>query len=93
MARSLTETVEGCLHSRTKPLYSGQECVGRRCRLCGVNLFRDAAGYTAGLLAGLEWAYSQDTLCCHVYGTPTDAVSKAIAHVKATGELPGEARA
>ena len=50
-----------------------------------------AAGYTAGLLAGLEWAYSQDTLCCHVYGTPTDAVSKAIAHVKATGALPGEA--
>ena len=48
-------------------------------------------GYTAGLLAGLEWAYSQDTLCCHVYGTPTDAVSKAIAHVKATGALPGEA--
>jgi len=50
-----------------------------------------AAGFTAGLLAGLEWAYSQDTLCCHVYGTPTDAVSKAIAHVKATGALPGEA--
>jgi hypothetical protein len=47
-----------------------------------------AAGYTAGLLAGLEWAYSQDTLCCHVYGTPTDAVSKAIAHVKASGALP-----
>jgi len=52
-----------------------------------------AAGFTAGLLAGLEWAYSQDTLCCHVYGTPTDAVSKAIAHVKATGALPGEAGA
>ena len=47
-----------------------------------------AAGFTAGLLAGLEWAYSQDTLCCHVYGTPTDAVSKAIAHVKASGALP-----
>ena len=46
--------------------------------------------YTAGLLRALEWAYSQDTLCCHVYGTPTDAVSKAIAHVKATGELPSD---
>ena len=55
--------------------------------------FIRAAGFTAGLLAGLEWAYSQDTLCCHVYGTPTDAVSKAIAHVKATGALPGEAGA
>lgn len=35
----MSEPGTGCLHSRTRPLYGGTECIGRRCRLCGARMF------------------------------------------------------
>jgi len=34
----MSVTIE-CLHSRTRPLYIGAKCVGRQCRLCGMQMF------------------------------------------------------
>jgi hypothetical protein len=51
-----------------------------------------AAGYKAGLLAGLRWAVTK-TLPHYrgAAGIEYQAVEDAIAHVEATGELPEEA--
>jgi hypothetical protein len=44
-----------------------------------------AAGFTAGLLAGLEWAFK-----VHPEGTPGGWLARLIKEVERTGELPKE---
>jgi hypothetical protein len=51
-----------------------------------------AAGYKAGVLAGLKWAREEREFCDGLPGRPAflPTLDDAIAHVEATGKLPEE---